>query len=88
MGPCTFKLEEKSKHASLAQKNGFASTFASAEEWKRHNKDVHLPEKTVINMIGLPLPVSDWPIIMIGPSGLLLVISRLFAVPVFSVAKN
>jgi hypothetical protein len=51
MGPCTFKLEEKSKHASLAQKNGFASTFASAEEWKRHNKDVHLPEKTVINMI-------------------------------------
>jgi hypothetical protein len=28
------------------------------------------------------LPVSDWPIVMIGPSGLLLVVSHLFAVPV------
>jgi hypothetical protein len=27
------------------------------------------------------LPVSDWPIIMIGPGGLLLVVSHLFAVP-------
>jgi hypothetical protein len=28
-----------------------ASTFASAEDWKRHNKDVHLPEESVIHMI-------------------------------------
>jgi len=27
------------------------------------------------------LPVSNWPIIMIGPGGLLLVVSHLFAVP-------
>jgi hypothetical protein len=27
------------------------------------------------------LPVTDWPIIMIGPGGLLLVVSHLFAVP-------
>jgi hypothetical protein len=39
-------------------------------------------EKCVINMIYLLLSVSDWPIIMIGPSGLLLVVSHLFAVPV------
>jgi hypothetical protein len=34
-------------------------------------------------MISLPLPVSDWLIIMIGSGGLLLVVSHLFAVPVF-----
>jgi hypothetical protein len=33
-------------------------------------------------MIWLPLTISDWPIIMFGPSGLLLVVSQLFAVPV------
>jgi hypothetical protein len=33
-------------------------------------------------MIQLLLSVSDWPIIMIGPGGLLLVLSYLFAVPV------
>jgi hypothetical protein len=30
----------------------------------------------------LLLPVSDWPIITIGPGGLLLLVSRLFAVSV------
>jgi hypothetical protein len=39
-------------------------------------------EKSVINMILLLISVSDWPIIMIGPGGLLLVIPHLFAVPV------
>jgi hypothetical protein len=33
-------------------------------------------------MLWLLIPVSDWPIIMIGPSGLVLVVSSLFAVPV------
>jgi hypothetical protein len=40
-------------------------------------------EKTIINVICLLLlPVFDWPNIMIGPGGLLLVVSHLFAVPV------
>jgi len=39
-----------------------------------------LPKKSLINMIWLLLIVSDRPIIMIGRSGLLLVISHLFAV--------
>jgi hypothetical protein len=33
-------------------------------------------------MIWLLLSVFDWSIIMIGPGGLLLVVSHLFAVPV------
>jgi hypothetical protein len=37
---------------------------------------------SVINMIGLLLPIFDWLIIMIGPRGLLLVVSHLFAVPI------
>jgi hypothetical protein len=39
-------------------------------------------EKSVINMISLVVSVSDWPIVMIGPGGLLSVVSHLFAVPV------
>jgi hypothetical protein len=35
---------------------------------------VHLLEKSVINMIWLLVPGFDWPVIMIGPSGLLLVV--------------
>jgi hypothetical protein len=42
-----------------------------AEAGKKHNKAVHLLEKSVINMIQLLLPVFDWPIIMFGPGGLL-----------------
>jgi hypothetical protein len=41
-----------------------------------------MPDNGVINMIWLLLLVSDWPIIMIGPGGLLLVVSNLFAVPI------
>jgi hypothetical protein len=33
-------------------------------------------------MLWLLIPVSDWPIIMIGPGGLVLVVSPLSAVPV------
>ncbi len=35
-----------------------------------------------MEMFELVLSVSDWPIIMIGRGGLLLVVLRLFAVPV------
>jgi hypothetical protein len=55
---------------------------------KRHNEVVYLPQKSVINMIWLLLPVSDWPIIMIDPGGLLLVVSDLFAVSVFSLISG
>ncbi len=41
-----------------------------------------MPEKSVVNMIWLLLPGSDWLFIMIGPSGLLLVSSHLFAVSI------
>ncbi len=39
-------------------------------------------EKSGINVISLLLSVSDWLIIMIGPSGLLLLVPHLFALPV------
>jgi hypothetical protein len=45
---------------------------------------VHLLENTVINMISLLVPVFDWPIIMIGPGGLLLVVPTCFCSPDFS----
>jgi hypothetical protein len=42
-----------------------------------------MPAKSVINMIRLLLPTSDWPIIRIGWGALLLVVSHLvFTVPV------
>jgi len=39
--------------------------------------------KTGLSVIWLLLPVFDWPTVMIDPGGLLLVVSHLFAVPVF-----
>jgi hypothetical protein len=39
-------------------------------------------QNNVINMIWILLSVYDWPIIMIDPSGLLLIISHLFAIRV------
>jgi hypothetical protein len=59
----------------------FSCIFALfAEAGKKHHKAVHLLEKSVINTIGLLLPVFDWPIIMflIGPGGLLLVVPTHF----------
>jgi hypothetical protein len=53
-----------------------------AEPVKRHNKDVHMLEKSVINMICLLLPVSDWPIKITSRGGLLLVLFDVFAVSV------
>ncbi len=43
---------------------------------------LNLSEKTVVNLIRPLLPDSDWPIIIIGLGGLLLVVSHLFAVSV------
>ncbi len=45
-----------------------------AEAGKRRSKVVHLLEKSVINMIRQLLPVFDWPNIVIGPGGFLLVV--------------
>jgi hypothetical protein len=66
----------KLKPGSLARENSFAfAIFAEfAEAGKRRNKAVHLLEKRVISMIRLLILVSDWPIIMIDPGGLLLVL--------------
>jgi hypothetical protein len=47
--------------------------------WYKAQQSCAPTEKSVINTISLLMGISDWPIIMIGPSGLLLV---LFAVPV------
>jgi len=77
MWPCTLKLDgEKSTYAGLAQEKGFFSCiFAQfAETSKKRSKSMHLIEKSVINMIWVLRPVFDWPIIMIGPGGLLLVV--------------
>jgi hypothetical protein len=53
----------------------FPCIFAQlAEAGKKHSKVVHLLEKSVINMIWLLLPAFDWPIIMIGPRGSLLLV--------------
>jgi hypothetical protein len=75
--PCTLKSdeEENSKCAGLAHEIGFCSYISGQcdEARKRRNIAVHLLEKSVINVIGLVLPVSDWPTIMNGTGGLLLV---------------
>ncbi len=48
---------------------------------ERHRNALHHP--AVINMILLLGRVFNWPIIMIRPGGLLLVVPHLFAVPVY-----
>ncbi len=55
------------------------SLLAEAGEWKAQQRCAVAGEKSVINMMWLLLPVFDWPNIMIGPGGLLIL---LFAVPV------
>ncbi len=51
--------------------------FAVASKWQRCAP----AEKRVINMTWLLLSVSDWPIIMIRPGGLLLVVPDICRVP-------
>ncbi len=61
--PCTLKSGQgKSTYAGLAHEHGFSFSL------------VHMLEESVINMIWMMLPDFDWSIIMIGPSGLLLVV--------------
>jgi hypothetical protein len=36
-----------------------------AEPVERHSKAQYLPEKSVLNMIRLLPPISDWPILMV-----------------------
>jgi hypothetical protein len=68
--------------AGLAQGNSFAPAclhnLLRLAIWG--SKAVLLLEKSVISMIPLPIDVTDSAIIMIGPGGLLLVVSRQFAV--------
>jgi hypothetical protein len=69
----------------LAQENGFGSAWLPCLRWLVSGTAtvaVHLQKKSVINMIWLLVSVSDWPIILIRPGGLLLVVPHLFAVPV------
>jgi len=75
---CTVKLDqEQSKHAGLAQHK-----CKICSGWWNAQKHCALAEKSAGNMIWLLLSVSDWPIVLIAPGGLLLVVPHLFAVPV------
>jgi hypothetical protein len=60
--------EEKSKHGSSAQQNGFGATFS-------HRMLLRLVK-------GTAEPAVDWLDSLIGPGGLLLVVSDLFTIPV------
>jgi hypothetical protein len=65
MGPGKLKLnEEQGKHTDLAQHKCFGPAFLqSVLRLVKAQHRLQLPEKSVINMIGLLLPISDWPII-------------------------
>jgi hypothetical protein len=57
----------------------FSCIFAQfAEAGKKHSKAKQPLEKSVISMISMLLSVFDWPIMMIGPGGLLLVVCIYF----------
>ncbi len=75
--------EEKSKHASLAQQNGFGPTFLHTllRLIKGTQKSL-TPTPEECNKYDLTtVPVFYFSIILIGPGALLLVVSHLFAVP-------
>jgi hypothetical protein len=66
----------------LDQQNGF-DPAAFLHSFLRLVKGTAKPTTCHINMIQLLLPiVSDWPIMIVGPGGFLLVVSHLFTVPV------
>jgi hypothetical protein len=50
--------EEKSKHAGLAQQNGFGPQFLHILGRLVISHLVHLPEKSVMNIIWGPLPLG------------------------------
>ncbi len=71
---------------SLAQQNGFGSTFLHTmfEAHKKPKQKPNTPAREELIKYDLTTgPYIYWPIfITIGPGGLLLVVSHLFAVPV------
>jgi hypothetical protein len=74
MWPYTLKFdEERSKHVNLAQKNGFGLTYLHSLLKLGKGEEKLWPKKNVINMIWMLFLVFYWPIITIGPNGLLLV---------------
>jgi hypothetical protein len=82
------KLDEEKtkKHAALDQESGFASAKLLTFRWlvKGATMLLHTSREKECNKYDLMsvFSVSDWPLIMIGPSGLLLVVSHLFPVEV------
>jgi hypothetical protein len=77
--------EEKSNHAGLAQQNAFGPAFLhSLTRLIKCTAKLVTPTRKECNEYDMTfVPVSDWPIIIIGLGVLLLVVSHLFAVPVF-----
>jgi hypothetical protein len=74
MWPYTLKLDEKrSKQVGLTQENGFGLTYLHSLLKLGKGLKKLWPKNNVINMIWVLLLVFYWPIIMIGPNGLLLV---------------
>ncbi len=71
------RLPVRLKKMVLAQQN-----CAGCRAWYQVQQWCAPAKYSVLNMIYLLLSVSDWPITMIGPGGLLLVVTHLFAVPV------
>jgi hypothetical protein len=75
--------EESSKHAGLAQENGFCWLRIIAQ-WLVKGATMLCTCKKECNKYNLTLiTVSDCPIIMIRPGGLLLVVPHLLAGSVF-----
>jgi hypothetical protein len=75
---CTLKFDQEQwKHTGLAQHN-----CKTRSGWWNAQKHCAHAEQSIGNMIWLLLSVSDWPITLIAPGGLLLVVSHLFAVQV------
>ncbi len=71
--------EEKWKHSGLAQEIGFGSAQLQTLQWLVKKGAATtlctcIKETSVIDMTWLLLSISDRPIILIGPGGLLLVV--------------
>ncbi len=85
---CTIKLgEEKSKYVWFGSGKWFCHSIIAhtlPPFAKRRSNPVQLQKKSVINWIWLLLSVSDRPIIIIGPGGLLLVVPPPICCPCFS----
>jgi hypothetical protein len=75
--------KEYPTYADLSQENDFGSTSLRRGVWLvQGSAALHTCKKECNKYDLLLLSVSGWPIIMIGPGGLLLVVPHLFPVPV------